>query len=70
MAVFSTTLLTKQKKLKYALTKVSEGSRENRLPFFYANRQKGATIHDKTKRENPRGADRRNRGRKEENPAV
>lgn len=33
MAVFSTTLLTKQKKLKYALTKVSEGSRENRLPF-------------------------------------
>ena len=56
MAVFSTTLLTKQKKLKYALTKVSEGSRENRLSFFYAYEQKGATTHDKAKRENPRGA--------------
>ena len=33
-----------------------KGSRENRLSFFYAYEQKGATNHDKTKRENPRGA--------------
>ena len=34
-------------------------SRENRLSFFYADRQKGATSYDKTERENPRGSDRR-----------
>ena len=32
-------------------------SRENRLSFFYAYEQKGATNHDKAKRENPRGID-------------
>ena len=34
-------------------------SRENRLSFFYADRQKGATSYDETERENPRGIDRR-----------
>ena len=33
-----------------------KGSRENRLSFFYAYEQKGATSYDKTERENPRGA--------------
>ena len=31
----------------------------NRLSFFYADRQKGATTYDETERENPRGIDRR-----------
>ena len=32
-----------------------KGSRENRLPFFHAYEQKGATTHDETEGENPRG---------------
>lgn len=42
-----------------------KGSRENRLPFFHARRQKGAT--GQAEGENPRGIDRlaaqRNSGR-------
>ena len=36
-------------------TPPTRDSRENRLSFFYADRQKGATSHDETERENPRG---------------
>ena len=51
-------------------TPPTRDSRENRLSFFYADRQKGATSHDETERENPRGIDRRDRGREEENPTA
>ena len=40
-------------------TPPTRDSRENRLSFFYADRQKGATTYDETERENPRGIDRR-----------
>ena len=33
-------------------TPPTRDSRENRLSFFYADRQKGATSHDETEREN------------------
>ena len=36
-----------------------KGQPRNRLSFFYADRQKGATTYDETERENPRGIDRR-----------
>ena len=40
-------------------TPPTRDSRENRLSFFYADRQKGATTYDETERENPRRTDRR-----------
>ena len=43
-------------------TPPTRDSRENRLSFFYADRQKGATTYDETERENPRGIDRAERG--------
>ena len=38
-------------------TPPTRDSRENRLSFFYADRQKGATSYDETKRENSQGID-------------
>ena len=34
-------------------------SSQNELLFSFAHEQKGATSHDETERENPRGSDRR-----------
>ena len=48
-----------QKAMKAVLAKGKQFSHRKRLLFSFAHEQKGATTHDETEGENPRGFNRR-----------